>query len=256
MASATTVIGNLLLPPAVLVLLLLEALVLFRVRRGAAFFFTAVATLGLLLLSLPVVSDALCRGLERYPALQEEAIDASVGAIVVLAGGWTRSPEYGGGTLNAFSLERLRYGVRLHRRTGLPLMLVGGPMDRSQVPEAVLMARALNEEFNLRATWVEMRSRNTAENARNAAQILREAGVRHALLVTHAFHMGRALAQFDAQGFEVLPAPTRFCAGSEPTWKPSEFLPNANAFYWSYLALHEYLGQLWYAVRYGYVART
>lgn len=248
MLSATVVIGNLLLPPAVLGLILLEALVVFRSRRGAAFVLVFLVTVALLGLSLPGVAGYLCRGLEEYPPLQVEQIDPQAAAIVVLAGGAVAAREYQGNTINALSLERLRYGARLHRVTGLPLMLVGGYRVAEGSPEAELMARALEKDFGLEAAWLESESRNTAENARFAAKRLREIGIGHVLLVTHAFHMPRAVNQFEAHGIDVQAAPTRFCGGEGPRWTPADFVPNGHAFYWSYLALHEYLGGLWYAL--------
>ena len=46
---------------------------------------------------------------------------------MILGGGLRRSaPEYGGDTLGRLTLERLRYGAMLAKRTGLPVMVSGG----------------------------------------------------------------------------------------------------------------------------------
>jgi len=52
---------------------------------------------------------------------------SSAQAIVVLGGGTRRNaPEYGGDTLGALTLERLRYGTVVARVTHLPMLLSGG----------------------------------------------------------------------------------------------------------------------------------
>ena len=79
-------------------------------------------------LSLPVVSGALAPGrTEHYSPLRVEALGSKVGAIVILTAGlYCNAPEYGGhDTAGVMSVWRARYGAMLHRRTGLPLLVVG-----------------------------------------------------------------------------------------------------------------------------------
>jgi uncharacterized SAM-binding protein YcdF (DUF218 family) len=124
-------------------------------------------------------------------------------AIVVLGGGVDQfAPEYGGATLGSFSYTRLRYGVWLSRATGIPLGATGGlgwgqPQDRSPA-EATLMARIAHDEFGTSIRWVEATSRDTRENAGNTVPLLQAAGVRRVVLVTHGWHMPRALREFQA----------------------------------------------------------
>jgi uncharacterized SAM-binding protein YcdF (DUF218 family) len=197
-------LSDLLLPPGILILMLWAGIAALSRYPRAGQWLVGLATLALTLFSLPIVSDVLCRGLEVYPPLSQGNLGQGAGAIVVLAGGWARTAEYGGWTVNHFTLERLRYGAWLHRRTGLPLLLTGGTGDKSGPTEAELMRDALDQDFGLRAQWVETHSRNTAQNARNAAAILRQEGIRRVYLVTHALHLARALPQFEAQGLEVI----------------------------------------------------
>jgi len=251
----SSTLGSLLLPPLNVVLLLLLGLWLLPRRPRTARTLIATAASLLLLLSLPLVSDALCRLVDIYPPTSLSALERTdADAVVVLAGGWRKAPEYGDGAyaVNSRSLQRLRYGVRLHRATGLPLALVGGAGRSDVPPESVLMAETLTADFGLAARWIETRSRNTAENARYAAELLlRPDGAPRVLLVTHAFHMARAVPEFVAQGFQVIPAPMGFCAA--PEWRPhlGDLWPGIGALHNSYLALHELIGRAWYRVRYG-----
>lgn len=135
-------------------------------------------------------------------------------AIVVLGGGRNPlAPEYGRSELGPHSMERLRYGVWLSRRTGLPLAFSGG-VGWSQrddgLPEARIAERVAAEEFDRPLRWVEGASRDTRENALYTMEMLRLTGVQRVVLVTHAWHMPRALHLFrDAAGSDLLvePAP-------------------------------------------------
>ena len=245
-------LGELLLPPTNIIVLLVLGLWWRRYWPKLAHTLLLAGAGLLLLLSLPLVADVLCRQLERYPPLTaEQAATPDADAIVVLAGGWRRAEEYGGATVNGFSLERLTYGVWLHRRNGLPLAVTGGRVKGAQqAAEADLMAVVLEDEFQIEPRWVETGSRNTAENAANTVALLEKAGVGRILLVTHAFHMPRALPAFEARGIEVIAAPMGFYASRDFRFSGYMLFPSTKALGRSYLALHELLGRAWYQLRY------
>lgn len=162
-------------------------------------------------------------------------------------GRYLDAPEYGGDTVSAFALERLRYAARLQLATGLPLAAVGGSPLEPGESEGALMQRILTEEFRVPVKWVETASRNTAENAANARRLI---PVGRILLVTHALHMRRARRMFERVGFEVVPAPLGYV--TRPNTGPLrifDFIPSDLALVRSRTALHEYLGLLWYDLR-------
>jgi uncharacterized SAM-binding protein YcdF (DUF218 family) len=235
-----------LLPPLDLIVVIALGLALARRRPRAGL---AVATAGLAVLavlSVPRVGDLLAATLENSaPPLQaQRARDAGAGAIVVLGGGRNRGAlEYGGETLDAASLGRVRYGARLARLTGLPLLVSGGRPDGGGTTEADLMARVLAQDFGLQARWRETRSINTIQDARLSAAILAAAGVRRVILVTDATHMRRASQRFRVAGLEVVPAPTNYRAQRVHT--PVDWLPSARGLSKSSRALREWIGILW-----------
>ena len=245
--------GNLLLPPGNVLVLLLLALWWRERRRRLATAMLATATGLLLTVSMPLVADLLCRQVERYGPLPIHRLaEIKVDAIVILAGGWRRAPEYGDPSINTYSMQRLLYGVWLRRGTGLPIALSGGRVSGDeQFAEAEMMAQVLQDDFGLQPRWVEVQSRNTAENARYTVAMLKQAGVERILLVTHAFHMSRAVPAFEAEGITVIPAPMGFLASRDFRFRVDLLLPNAKAMSRSYLALHELLGRAWYQLRYG-----
>ena len=120
--------------------------------------------------------------------------------MVILGGGVRRNaPEYGGDTLGRLTLERVRYGARVARVTGLPVLVTGGSVLGGE-PEAKLMKDSLEQEFGVGVRWAETRSRNTHENAVRSAEILRAAGIDRVVLVAHAVDMPRASARIRGSG--------------------------------------------------------
>ncbi|MBI3897398.1 MAG: YdcF family protein [Gammaproteobacteria bacterium] len=257
MLIAAKIIGLLLTPPAIFLLLALLGLILQWRWRKLGVALVALSVIGLLIFSLPITGFLLLRGLEAEATPLPKA-DASLsnrgGVIVVLGGGRHESaPEYGGDTVSGASLERLRYAARLHRATGLPLLVSGGTVYGETVSEATLMQQVLTEDFHTPARWVESRSRNTQENADYTRTILETAGIKRVLLVTHAWHMRRAVWAFHNAGLEVTMAPTAFIttANAElPAFSAMEYLPTASALSLTGFAVQERLGLLWYRLRY------
>jgi uncharacterized SAM-binding protein YcdF (DUF218 family) len=212
-------------------------------RRGFG-----MAWLGLalaLLLSTPASVNLLLAGLETAPPLVlEDARRAQ--AIVILGAGQRRhAPEYGGATVNRLSLERLRYGARLARKSGLPILVTGGA-PTGEIAEALLMKDALEQDFRVPVRWIEATSLDTRDNAANSAKILRAAGVQRILLVTHAAHMGRAQVEFAAAGLQVMPAPTAWLGGPGGNEEVLDFVPGPTAAYAGWYAVHEWLGRIAY----------
>lgn len=189
--------------------------------------------------AMPIVASALVTLLGGAQPLDPQRA-RSAEAIVILGGGVRPSAaEYGGDTLGRLTLERVRYGAWLARRTGLPVLVAGGPPEPTVRAEAALMREALEQEFGVPVRWVEDRSRNTRENAEQAARELAAAGKRRVLLVVHGFDVRRARAQFEAAGLEVIAAPTQV-----PRWDEIEladFLPSAGALQTTHFALYELL---------------
>ena len=151
--------------------------------------------------------------------------------------------EYGGDTLGRLTLERVRYGARLAKATGLPVLVTGGSVMGNTVPEAVLMKEALESEYGVKVRWVEDRSRNTRENAAYAAPILEANGIRSIVLVVHAFDVPRASSAFRRAGMSVAAAP--IAIPSLEVDLPGDLQPSVGALQASYYALYELAGGAW-----------
>jgi uncharacterized SAM-binding protein YcdF (DUF218 family) len=244
--TTTYVLGQLALPPTSLVVAALAGALLALRRRVAGVAVAVSSLLALLALSTSLVAHALIRTLEPPPLADAQRAGAQ--AIVILAGGRVRaSPDWGGDTVNASTLRRIRYGARLARETGLPVLLAGGNPDRTPLPEARLMQAVLEREFGIKARWIEDRSDTTAENARFTAAILLPLGIRRVLLVTDAYHPPRARRDSAVAGLDPIAAPTGYIGRS--AFRPQQLVPNAEALRVSNLALREWAAGLWYRLR-------
>lgn len=239
----------LLMPPLFNIVIILVALLLLKRWRILKVFMLSFSLLSLLLLSMPAVSHFLAGQLERYPALVWQDINPDdYQAIVVLGSGRHRqAPEYGGVDVpKTLGLERLRYAAYLQRKTGLPIMVTGGAWLYDTVPESDFMARVLERDFKSTVKWREDKSRTTWENALFSKQLADQHGINHVLLVTHAWHMPRAIYSFEQVGLDVTPAPTMFKSINLPGTSFFDFVPNINSLQTSTYMLHEMLGVLWY----------
>ncbi len=246
------VIKTLLLPLASLLMASFFGFFYVVKNEGKGGGFLLIPLLSLLLLSLPIVALFLAESQQQYPVLDYSSInEISPQAIVVIGGGASKNAlEYDADiTLKDRTLQRVRYTAYLAKKTKLPVLVSGGSVfDQKNESEASLMAGVLEKEFNTPVRWLEPESRNTAENALYSQKILANDMVSRIILITHAMHMGRAVEQFKRVGLTVVPAPTVFLSMSKIDI--FSFLPSARALEISSMAIHEWLGRLWYKLRY------
>lgn len=238
-------LGSLMLPPLNYLLLALAGWLLQRRRPKLGRSLMLVAGLSAYLLSLPVSAMWLNSWLERYPPLSLAQVRTAQ-AIVVLGGGVKPAPEYAAKVLTSAANQRLQYAAWLARQTGLPILLSGGAPLGGE-PEAMVMARVLQQHYGLSARWQEAASRTTLENARYSQALLAKDGIQRVALVTQAWHMPRALPFFTAQGLQVLPASTgytRYDGQGLEHW-----LPKGAAMQECHQALRELVGMLYYTIR-------
>ena len=250
----TNFIAAFLLPPLSLLLVLaLGLFLLYRRRKYAKPLL--LAAFGLLwLASTPYFAEGALHLLEaRTAALGSQHLNKQpqvADAIVILGGGtYFHAPEYAGqDTVNEQTLLRLRYGARLQRETGKPILVTGGKPLGNQLSEAQQMRASLEQDFRVPVRWIEDMSDNTFENARYSFQTLQKAGIKKIYLVTHAWHMPRSADVFRRAGFEVVEAPTAFTTRYRIDLLA--FLPRAESLRDSKIFVHEVIGLLWYQIKF------
>lgn len=239
-------LSTVLLPPIGLVLVMVIATWLaLRDHRWGGWLGFATG-LALLLLATPEIAQSLRYSLERDVPTTVPTDGPLPQAVIILGGDSMRGGA--GPDIGPLTLERLRAGAALARRTGLPILVTGGPNGRpTDPPLAVMMAGSLADDFGRPARWIEPRARDTHDNAEFSAAALRAEGIGAAYVVSHGWHLPRAVEAFGRLGFPVTPVPVRTAfrpEGGVASWTPR---PD----YWalSWYMLREWLGRLVYALK-------
>jgi uncharacterized SAM-binding protein YcdF (DUF218 family) len=256
MFAISKILTRFILPPGLFFLLLAAGVFLLLInRRKAGLKLLIITAAALYVLSIQPVADALIKPLEsgyipfRLDGAEEDSEDA--GYIVLLGGGSIcSSPEEGGkGSLQTDSFKRTVYAARVAIKTSLPVITSGSAVYSPEKcsSEAEVMA-ALLEELGVPANMIfeEGLSRNTFENA---ALTRARYNLEKVILVTSAYHMRRSVFCFVENGMEVIPAPTDYKRGNR-SYDFYSFLPGIGSLYNSYTALHEYVGIVYYRLRY------
>lgn len=248
----------LVLPPVPFLLLILIGARQMARRRGLAWSLLLLGVVGIWASCSTVVGVALTRGLLRPPPvlgaadIAELRRSASPGTTIVVLGAGRELlvPEYGVSGLKRYTLERLRYGLWLSRETGISMGYSGG-VGHGAVDgpsEAEVAQRVVEREYGRRLSWTESESRDTNENAIFTVAKLRAAGVQRIVVVTHGFHMQRAIAAFEralqrpGPPVTLLAAPMGMAvllSGNDTGW-----LPSSEGFELNRLAWREWLGRL------------
>lgn len=140
-------------------------------------------------------------------------------------------------------LRRMQFGLQHAHERKLPLMLCGGchGVPEGTASEAALLADEVRQRAPLQSVWLEEASKNTWENAKFAAQLLRQRGISRVALVTDRPHMPRALMCFRQQGFEVEPL-------SLDRLPKANWVPTAAALALIPEIWYEWLALMWYAL--------
>jgi uncharacterized SAM-binding protein YcdF (DUF218 family) len=234
-------------PLALLPVTLAGAILGWRNRRPGL----ALAGVGaglLLLLSLPAVAGSLLASLEQGLPLIPPPQDPPQ-AIVILAADAVHAAGPDGYGVGPLTLERLAAGAALYRRVHLPILVSGGRPQTGGGPSlAARMAAVLVHDFRVPVRWQESRSTNTWQNAAFSASILTHQNIRSIYLVTHAWHMRRAMFCFRHFGVIVTAAPVRL--DRMPTPVLADFAPSVIAWADAYYAFHEWIGLVWYHLHY------
>jgi uncharacterized SAM-binding protein YcdF (DUF218 family) len=273
-------VSLLLVPPVNCLFIACLGAALGRRRGGRAL--TIVGLAGLLLFAIPIVPDTLTGFLESglnapqtgptpgasmlpastppasmAPSLAPPSLappnpapqPTAPQAIVILSGDQSEIRVGSGASyrVGALTLEREQAGAALARRTHLPVLVTGGALHSWSPTLADLMSASMKDDFNVPVTWEERNAPDTWGNATGSAAILRKAGITSVYVVTHAWHMKRALLAFRRAGLAVTAAPVAIDGKS--TLRGSEFLPSPKAWLESFYAMHELIGWAWYAIR-------
>ena len=244
-------------PLGFVIILLILPLVLQRFRRLWKAAIIA-ALLILLIASNRWVAFSLTRSLEWQYVPSGEIEKASA---IVLLGGGTESAEPPRPFVQVNGAgERVIYAAYLYKQGKAPAILAsGGNLEfigsQPSTPASDMKVLLLFMGVPDGSIWLEDQSQNTYENAVDCAKILKAKNISRVILVTSAIHMPRAVALFQKQGIQVIPAPADFDV-TQAGWNDLahaplgeqiiNLLPSTGNLGMTTNALKEYLGILVY----------
>ena len=247
--------GSHLLPPPSIVLLEIASEPKWYAMHTLYTLYTTMLGFGLALLlvfSMPLVSNLLFRAVENYEERPVIATLPSGDAIVILSGMLTTAPLAGGGTVSEWTdPDRFFTGVELLKAEKAPLLIFTGgqlPWLPNEPPESdVLKPFAIQMGVPPERIAVTSVVENTEDEAREVHRLLGPG--KRIILVTSAFHLTRATRLFKAQGLEIIPFPVDFNGDTTRPWTILDVIPTATGLWKSEMAIREWLGRAFYAVK-------
>lgn len=236
---------SLVLPPLNALLFIILGLVLLYKFRKFASFLIGFGIMFLYIQATPFFAYTLARAIEMPPATEEQIKNSQ--AIIVLGGGIKNTGyEY---PINAVTetgtLVRLRYTAYLAHQYPNKLIITSGGYTSVRFSEAGIMRDTLITSFNVHnPILIENHSRNTDENAKYVAQMLRQLNLANIIVVTQAYHTRRAVGLFKKYGVNAIAAPTDYYDNTDANTPQLAFVPNASSMQETSKILHEVFGYL------------
>jgi uncharacterized SAM-binding protein YcdF (DUF218 family) len=143
------------------------------------------------------------------------------------------------GRLHYASAFRVMMALELHRQCSACDIIVSGEPTTATIMGEALVSLGLPRERLV----LETASKNTAASAANLRPMLLEPF----FLITSAGHLRRSIAVLEAQGLEPIAVPTDYQGPKD--WRNAELRPSPQSLFASDLAMHEYIGWVWYRLK-------
>lgn len=242
----------------VLIFLVFGLILTGKLRRkpglGIGWYFLVFATCILYLLSIKPVSNILVYSLEcqyqppSLEVLEEVDIMVVLGGGVMSSGGFRRYPEASGTTY-----FRIFNGVKVFQQSGAKVLVLSGAGEQrngetsAEVVKDIAIALGISEDKII----TEGKSHNTMDHAIELAKLFPPEERMRIGVVTSALHIPRAVQAFSKKipPNAVVPIPVGYIY-SPLKYSFENLIPHSDAFSTSSYAIHEWVGMLWYGVRY------
>jgi uncharacterized SAM-binding protein YcdF (DUF218 family) len=233
----------LILPPGIFVVFLTISCIWFLIQRYyKAAFVNFLIGLTIWILSISPVSDTMIGRLENaftIPAHPRGDV------IILLAGGAYDREEDPSGIIGPTgdNLGRLMAAAKLQKVLDVPIIVSDFRGDA-----VIKSLRDLGIPSH--KIILEQKSRDTIQNALYTEALCKKLRFKEPILVTSAYHMKRSVMSFKKVAMTVTPYPADFKTLKDKRYKWTEYLPGLDELEKSTIALHEYLGLLFYRFAY------
>lgn len=196
--------------------------------------------------SIQPVANLLVYSLESRYSVPSSRILYALDVVVILGAGI--HPEPSGCTYG-----RLYSGVNIFKQSGAHLLVLCGDCSSTDSESGGNIMKTMAMKIGIMESKIltETSSGNTMENAIECARLLSPGKKRQIGLVTCSQHMLRATRAFNKQfpNDTIVPIPVNR-KYMPPSYHLSAILPSAKNLDKSTSALHEWIGLIWYSIRY------
>lgn len=208
-----------------------------------------IASLLLLMTSLPLVSSFMLGALEAGQTPKQVSELKTADAVVVLSGMISPIHAQESVIYEWGDPDRFFGGIELMKGGKAPyLIFTGGklPWQKDIDPEGMVLKRfATQMGIDASKILVTDNVESTADEAKAVKALLEKNGWQNIILVTSAFHIPRAQQLFQNQGIQLQAYPVDFKYESNEI-TPMDFLPSAQAFAAFEIVLREFMGRAYY----------
>lgn len=226
-----------------------------RRRRPWELVLLSAITAGLWIGGTPVIAVQMARTLEQpfYNVLGSPSLHLPPGTadvVVVLSAGIDRGPTPAMDLLNGPGYARVWRGVQAFRESQARLLVMSG-YDRTGSPErmtTLMKDLAVHLGVPPERVITELRSVNTRAHPRELEQLPDVKPTDTIAVVTSAWHLPRAMAEFRRYFTRLVPVPADFLS-LQYRGEAADWLPNTESLWVTTRVLHEYIGRVWYTFR-------
>lgn len=200
------------------------------------------------ILSLPITYKVPLYYLEK-PYLTCFHQNTKADLIVILGGGVTSKNNFNNTpTITRRVNERIRYGVFIHKKYNIPILVSGGDVFNIGYKEADIMKNIIEKEYNTKVKFIENGSKTTDENAKFVSNIIKENNIKSIFLISNSWHLKRATFLFKKYNSNIK---IHACSGYYYSNKSfyvnyKDFLPSMKSFYFHEVNLREWIALFWY----------
>ena len=245
------IISSIIMPPGIfiIILLIMSLYALKKPRRVILASFLVLLALSIYIASIPITTFYLNKWfIDIYkPQLPH---DNAKTAVIVLGGGFYYDENNKPSQPNIATMERLYAGVKLtkeHSTFSYLILSAGNTYRPNSVTGAEIMAYAA-KTMDCKATIIiEGKSRNTEENLKYCAEIVKKLGIKNVIIVTNNFHIRRSMDfayLYMPTNVNIFPYPS---GGQQPrniTLSLQLFIPSTRALMITQLRIKEMIGIL------------
>ncbi len=245
---------------------LIITIYLFRKARSVTIYFLSLISLILMYVIFTALGTSfLVVPLENMYSDSYTEYNDNQYPIIVMGGGINYGSDKA--YLSPYSLQRVVKGYEIYRKIATPIVYTGGvAIGQKEIGESEIAAEWLgNMGVEKEDIVIENKARTTYENGVYVKEWLLdyyangqnkqneqedslsggEAGIK-VYLVTNALHLPRSVMVFEKQGIDVIPVSSGIITDHRHSWLA--YLPNRGSLTANMMALHEWMGLVWYKI--------